>query len=144
MLMSLATQDADICMGRIRVLLADDHQAVLERVRGLLGEDFDIVGAVSNGRDAVAETGRLDPDVLVIDISMPILNGLQAAHRLKTAHNRAKVVFLTVHKDEDFVSAALSAGASAYVVKSDIGSDLVSAIREALAGRHYVSKSITA
>jgi DNA-binding NarL/FixJ family response regulator len=105
-------------MGKIRVLLADDHQAVLQRVCGLLDEDFDIVGTVNNGRDAVETTLRLNPDVLVIDISMRILNGLQAAQQLRSAKQPTKVVFLTVHRDEDFVDAALSAGASGYVTKS--------------------------
>jgi DNA-binding NarL/FixJ family response regulator len=129
-------------MRKIRVLLADDHLAVLERVRGILGVDFDIVGAVNNGRDALAEAERLDPDVLVIDISMPILNGLEAADCLRAKNHRTKVVFLTVHADPDFVAAAISAGASGYVTKSDVTTDLVPAIREALAGRIYISKSI--
>jgi DNA-binding NarL/FixJ family response regulator len=130
-------------MSRIRVLLADDHQTVLERVCGLLAEDFDVVGLVNNGRDAVVEVEVLDPDVLVIDISMPILDGLQAANRLRAKNRRAKIIFLTVHKDRDFVAAALSAGASGYVTKADVTTDLVPAIREALAGRIYISRSIT-
>jgi len=129
-------------MSKIRVLLADDHETVLARVRGLLSEDFDIVGAVNNGRDAVAEAERLDPDVLVIDISMPILDGLQATQRQQAKNRRAKVIFLTVHKDRDFIAAAFSAGASGYVTKADVMTDLVPAIREALQGRTYVSQSI--
>lgn len=129
-------------MGRIRILLADDHQAVLQRVCELLGEDFDIVGTVNNGRDAVAEAIRLNPDVLVIDISMPVFNGLQAAQQLRCVKQPTKIVFLTVHTDEDFVAAALSAGALGYVTKPDIVTDLVPAISEALAGRIYISKSI--
>lgn len=129
-------------MGKIRVLLADDHQAVLQRVCGLLDENFDIVGTVNNGRDAVEATLRLNPDVLVIDISMPILNGLQAAQRLRSAKQPTKVVFLTVHRDEGFVDAALSAGASGYVTKSDVATDLVPAISEALAGKIYMSASL--
>jgi DNA-binding NarL/FixJ family response regulator len=129
-------------MGKFRILLADDHQAILQRVCGLLSEDFDIVGTVNNGRDAVVAAFRLNPDVLVIDISMPILNGLQAAQQLRSAKHPAKVVFLTVHRDEDFIAAALSAGALGYVVKSEVATDLVPAISEALAGRVYVSKSI--
>jgi len=129
-------------MGKIRILLADDHQMVLQRVCELLGEDFDIVGAVNNGQDAVVAALRLNPDVLVIDISMPILNGLQAVQQLRTAKQPTKVVFLTVHRDEDFVAAALSTGALGYVTKSDVATDLVPAIFEALAGRIYVSKSI--
>jgi DNA-binding NarL/FixJ family response regulator len=129
-------------MSKIRVLLADDHETVLARVRGLLSEDFDIVGTVNNGRDAVAEVERLDPDVLVIDISMPILDGLQATQRLQAKNRRAKVIFLTVHKDRDFIAAAFSAGASGYVTKEDVMTDLVPAICEALQGGTYVSWSI--
>ena len=129
-------------MGKIRVLLADDHEAILARVRAVLGEDFDIVGAVNNGRDAVEEVQRLDPDVLVIDISMPVLDGLQAVSQLRSSNRRTKVVFLTVHEDQDFVAAAFSAGASGYVTKSHVTTDLVPAIREALQGRTFVSQSI--
>jgi DNA-binding NarL/FixJ family response regulator len=130
-------------MCKIRILLADDHQTVLQRVSELLGEDFDIVGTVTNGRDAVTAALRLNPDVLVIDISMPILNGLQATQQLRRAKQLTKVVFLTVHSTQDFVSAALSAGASGYVTKPDIATDLIPAIHEALAGGVYVSKSVT-
>jgi len=129
-------------MGRIRVLLADDHEEVLARVRVILGEEFDIVNAVNNGRDAIEETERLDPDVLVIDISMPILNGLQAASKLRETNLRTKIVFLTVHEDPDFVAAALAAGASAYVTKEDVTTDLLPAIYEVLQGGTYISQSI--
>jgi DNA-binding NarL/FixJ family response regulator len=128
-------------MGKIRVLLADDNGAVVERVRAILGADFEIVGAVCNGLEAVAETQRLDPDVLVIDISMPILDGLESTRRLRVTNRRTKVVFLTVHRDQDFVTAALSAGASAYVTKSDVTTDLIPAIHDALEGRTYISQS---
>lgn len=130
-------------MSKIRILLADDHQTILERVCGLLGEDFEIVGTENNGRDAVVATLRLNPDVLVIDISMPVLNGLQAVRQLRSAKQDTKVVILTVHTDQDFVTAALSAGASGYVTKADVATDLIPAIHEALAGRIYISNSIT-
>jgi len=129
-------------MGKIRVLLADDHETMLARVRKILSADFEVVSTVSNGRDAVTEVERLDPDVLVIDISMPILDGLQAVARLRTKKCRTKIVFLTVHEDLDFVDAAFSAGASGYVTKSHVTTDLVPAIREALEGRTFVSQSI--
>ncbi len=129
-------------MGKIRVLLADDNETILARVRTVLGEEFDIVGAVNNGRDAIAEVRRLDPDVLLIDISMPILDGLQTASRLRSS-SRTKVVFLSVHEDPDFVDAAFAVGASGYVAKSDVTSDLVPAIREVLKGQTYLSKSVT-
>ena len=129
-------------MRKVRVLLADDHEPVLARVRSVLDDEFEIVGAVTNGHDAVKEVQRLDPDVLVIDISMPILDGLQAVAQLRTTNPRTRVVLLTVHEDQDFVAAAFSAGASAYVTKSHVTTDLVPAIREALEERYYVSQSI--
>jgi DNA-binding NarL/FixJ family response regulator len=129
-------------MGKSRVLLADDHEAMLAGVRLALQEEFDIVGAVNNGLDALREVRRLDPDVLVLDISMPGLNGIQTANEIHSAGLRTKVVFLTVHQDPDFVTAAFSAGASAYVIKSDVDTDLIPAIREALEGRRYISQSI--
>ena len=129
-------------MGKIRVLLADDHETILDRVRTVLGEEFEIVASVQNGQDAVLQTQRLNPDVLVIDISMPVLDGLQAARQLRSKKLETKIVFLTVHEDEDFVTAAFAAGASAYVTKSRVTTDLAHAIRDALAGRKYISESI--
>jgi DNA-binding NarL/FixJ family response regulator len=129
-------------MSRIRVLLADDHEAVLARVRSILGQDFEIVGAVNNGLDAVEEAERLDPDVLVIDISMPLLNGLQAVSRLRQVNRRTKIVFLTVHEDADFAAAAFTAGASGYVTKENVTTDLVPAIYEALQGGSYISQCL--
>jgi DNA-binding NarL/FixJ family response regulator len=129
-------------MDRVRVLLADNHEAILAQVRAVLGEEFEVVGAVKNGREALTEVKRLDPDVLVIDISMPILDGLETASQLHSKR-RTKIIFLTVHEDEDFIAAAFSAGASAYVIKSDVTTDLIPAIRDALDGRTYISKSIS-
>jgi DNA-binding NarL/FixJ family response regulator len=127
-------------MAKIRVVLADNHQEVVARVRRTLGEDFDVIGTVEDGNQAVDAVRLLDADVLVIDISMPISNGLEAAKRLVEARSRVKIVFLTIHEDQDFVTAALSAGASAYVTKSRLSADLVPAIREALQGRTFISK----
>jgi len=129
-------------MGKIRILLADDHETILRRVRAVLGEEFEIVAAVHNGRDAVKDVQHLNPDVLVIDISMPILDGLRAVSELRSKGCRTKFIFLTVHEDPDFVAAAFSAGASGYVTKLSITTDLVPAIHEALEGRTYVSQSI--
>ena len=127
-------------MAKIRVVLADDHQDVIARVRQTLDEDFEIIDAVEDGNQAVDAVRLLDADVLVIDISMPVSNGLEAAKRLTAARSRAKIVFLTIHEDQDFVSAAISAGASGYVTKSRLSADLVPAIREALQGHKFVSK----
>lgn len=127
-------------MGKIRILLADDHEPILSQVSALLKDEFEVVAAVNNGRDALREVQRLDPDVLVLDISMPVLDGLQAATRLKSMPVRTKVVFLTVHEDEDYIAAAFAAGASGYVIKSNVTTDLVRAIHDVLHGRSYVSK----
>jgi DNA-binding NarL/FixJ family response regulator len=129
-------------MSRPQVLLADDHETILAQVHAVLAQDFDIVGAVNNGQDAVVEVERLDPDVLVIDISMPVLDGLEVASQLRTNNRRTKIVFLTVHNDEDFIDAAFLSGGSGYVIKADLTTDLVPAIREVLQGRVYISKSI--
>jgi len=128
-------------MTEIRVLLADDHETILAREHGILGEDFVIVGAVTNGRDAVEEVRRLEPDVLVIDISMPIMDGLEAVSSLREDKCRTKFVFLTVHEDPDFVEAAFAAGGSGYVTKFRLTTELVAAIHEVLQGRTYVSQS---
>lgn len=129
-------------MAKVRVVLADDHQAVVARVRHLLGGEFEVVAAVEDGNQAVDAVSFLDADVLVIDISMPVLDGLQAARRLKEANCRAKVIFLTIHEDHDFVAAALSAGASGYVTKARLSTDLIPAIREALRGHTFVSQTL--
>jgi len=127
---------------KIRVVLADDHQEVIASVRRTLGEEFEIVEAVENGSEAVAAVLALDPDVLVTDISMPILDGLQAARRIQRTNGRTKIIFLSIHEDRDFLAAALSAGAAGYVIKPRLSTDLVRAIQEALQGNIFVSESM--
>src|SRR5262245_4391185 len=129
-------------MARVRVLLADDHTDVLAAVARILESEYDVVAAVGDGQAALDAAARLEPDVLVLDISMPVLGGIEAARRLRPAGSGAKVVFLTVHQDADSVRAALAAGAQGYVVKCRLVSDLPLALREALAGRSFVSPSI--
>jgi DNA-binding NarL/FixJ family response regulator len=126
-------------MGRARVVLADDHPEFLPFVAGLLEPEFEIVETVKNGLELLAAAARLDPDLLVVDISMPEMNGLEAARELRTARSRAKLVFLTVHQDEDFVQTALGLGAQGYVVKHRLASDLLPALREVLGGRIFIS-----
>ena len=87
------------------------------KVRGILGDEFEVVEAVENGNQAVNAVLALDPDVFVTDISMPLLNGLQAARRIQNANSRVKIIFLTIHEDRDFIAAAFSAGAMGYVTK---------------------------
>jgi len=131
-------------MKRMRVFLADDHEAVLQATTALLGPDFDIVGTAKDGQSLFDSALRLAPDLLIVDISMPILNGIEAIRRLKQAGSTAKVVFLTVHDDPDFAQAAIAAGANGYVIKPRMASDLLPAIREVLAGRSFVSPTIAA
>jgi DNA-binding NarL/FixJ family response regulator len=127
---------------KIRVVLADDHREVIEKIRGILGDEFEVVATAENGSQAVCAVLALDPDVLIIDISMPLLSGLQAARRMQKANCRAKIVFLTIHEDRDFIAAALSAGGASYVTKGRLSIDLVFAIHEALKGNTFVSNSI--
>jgi len=120
-------------------LLADDHQTMLSRVRRELGEEFEIVATVTDGRAAVEAALLYDPDVLVTDLSMPVMDGLQVASALKANHSRAKIVFLTIHEDADFFDAAFSAGASGYVTKARLSTDLIVAIRHVLRGHKFLS-----
>ena len=129
-------------MSRASVLLADDQEEFLAVERRLLEPEFEVVETVRDGQAAVEAAIRLAPDVLVLDISMPVLDGIAAARSLRAAGSRAKIVFLTVHGDPDYVRAALAAGALGYVVKCRLASDLVPALRDALAGRPFVSPSI--
>ena len=128
-----------IAVAKIRVVLADDHQQMLAIVRQTLGEEFEVVGGVEDGKQAVNAVLTLNPDALVIDISMPILNGLQAAKQLQTADCRAKVIFLSIYEGRDFLDAAFSAGASGYVNKARLSTDLIPAIHEAMLGRIFIS-----
>lgn len=130
-----------IAVDKIRVVLADDHREVLAKVRGVLGEEFDIVETAENGHQAVNAVLALDPDVLVTDISMPLLNGFQAAKRIQKTNTRVKIIFLTIHEDRDFIAAAFSAGAMGYVTKGRLSTDLVFAIEEVLKGHTFVSNS---
>ncbi len=129
-------------LSKIRVLLADDHGDVLDTVARLLVPEFDVVGAVTDGNGLLSAAERLKPDVVIVDISMPILNGIEAVRRLMESGSQAQVVFLTVHESSDYVRAALATGALGYVVKPRLGVDLNVAIKEVHAGRSYLSPSI--
>jgi CheY-like chemotaxis protein len=120
------------------VLLADDHLAVLKSVSRLLAADFDVVAAVGDGSQALEASRRLDPDVVVLDVTMPGLDGFQTARELKRIGSRAKIVFLSMHEAEEYVATAVASGASAYVLKTRIKSDLPSAVHHALAQRLFV------
>lgn len=126
-----------------RILLADDHGPVIERVMALLRSGFVVVGSVNNGRDLVSEAARLQPDVIVLDISMPGLTGIEAAQELREARSTAKLIFLTVHERVEFVRVCLAEGALGYVVKSRLSVDLLPAIHAALAGRRFISPPVS-
>lgn len=122
-----------------RVLLVDDHPAVLGRVEQLLQGEFHVVGALRDGSGLEAAIERCRPDIIVLDIALPGRSGLEWARCLAAGGSRARIVFLTVHEDADFVREALAAGGLGYVVKSRIGVDLLEALRTALAGRLFIS-----
>ena len=120
-----------------RVLLADDFPPILAEVEKLLRDDVEIVGFAHNGGQALQLALTLNPDVLLLDISMPVLCGLEVASRLKKANCKAKIVFVSVHEDHDYFENAIAVGASAYVLKCRIGLDLLPAIHAALEGRAF-------
>ena len=126
-------------MSRVRIFVADDHPDVLEKVSSLLGHAFDIVGTAEDGQSAFEGVRQLSPDVLVIDITMPFVSGIEAVAKLKEMGCAPRVVFLTVHSDPDFLRAGLAAGAFGYVLKARVATDLVPSIEHALAGRIYIS-----
>ncbi len=129
-------------MRRARVLLADDHKIVAAGLQGILESEFEFVGTVEDGRALIKATEELRPDVIVVDISMPLLNGIEAVMQIKKANSRPKVVFLTMHSDVTYAIRAFEAGASGFVVKHSAPAELVTAIREALKGRKYVTPII--
>jgi DNA-binding NarL/FixJ family response regulator len=123
-------------------LLADDREEMLQTVVLILMDEFDVVGTAENGTRAVELATRLSPDVLVLDISMPLTNGIEAACRLKELGSHTRVIFLTIHADPEFVEAAFSVGALAYVLKPAMATDLVPAIWAVMQGNTFVSPSI--
>jgi DNA-binding NarL/FixJ family response regulator len=129
-------------MKKTRVLLADDHKIILEGLRSLLEGEFELAGTVEDGRALVTAAAKLCPDVVVADISMPLLNGIEAVRQLKKADPHIKVVFLTMHPDVTYASRAFEAGASGYVLKHSAPSELITAIHEAVNGRTYVTPMI--
>jgi len=129
-------------MKRPRVLLADDHTLVLEGLRKLLEDHYELVGAVEDGLTLLAMAQRLEPDVIVTDISMPQLNGLDAARKLRRLVPRSKVIFLTMHKDVTYATEAFQAGATGYLLKQSAASELHLAIDAVLKGQLYITPLI--
>ena len=131
---------AEHSVTRKRVLVADDHARILDAVAALLGKSFEVVGLVSDGKAALEATRKLEPDLAVLDISMPGMSGIEVARELKRCASRTRIVFLTVHQDTEILASCIAAGGMGYVVKERMDSDLIPAIHEALAGRRFVSR----
>lgn len=129
-------------MPRLRILLADDNSAVLDHVSKVLAKNYEVVAAVKEGLAVAKECLRLKPDVVILDISMGEVSGIDVARDLRDSGCRSKVVFLTVHEDYDFVNAAIGSGALAYVLKSRLSVDLVSGVEAAMAEKLFVSSSL--
>jgi DNA-binding NarL/FixJ family response regulator len=129
-------------MKRPRILLADDHKLITEALQHLLQTDFDVVGTVSDGRALIKAAAELKPELVIVDIGMPLLNGLDAADQLKELHPDIKVIFLTQNREPRYAVEAFRRKASGYLLKDSAASELTTAIREALQGRSYVSPAI--
>ena len=129
-------------MSRARLLLADDHTIFLDALTKLLEADFEVVGTVSDGRELVSKAADLKPDVVVLDIGMPLLNGLDAGQQVKDQRPETRVIFLTQNQDPNLAAEAFRRKASGYLLKNSAATELVAAIREAMKGRTYVSPLI--
>jgi DNA-binding NarL/FixJ family response regulator len=129
---------------RSRILIADDHNLVAELCKRLLETEFDVVGIVGDGRALVREAEKLRPDVVVIDIAMPILNGLDAGRKLKEILPKVKLVYLTMNTDTDVAAEAFARGASGYLPKTCAASEMVLAVRQVLRGKSYLSRALSA
>ncbi len=127
---------------RPTVLLADDDRALLDRLRQLLISDFEVVGMVEDGQALLTAADELRPDLFVTDISMPRMNGFQAAKRLKTMQPQARILFLTVHDESVMVSEALAMGVTGYVLKRSAASELIPALHQVLNGNQFVSAGV--
>ena len=136
----MSRKSADHSSDPPRVLLVDDSDVILERATATLSRECQVVGAVKDGPAALQAVGALRPDVVVLDISMPGMSGLEVAGRLRRAGSTVPIVFLTIHDDEQLVLATQAVGGIGYVVKTSLPSDLVVAVNEACAGRRYVSQ----
>jgi DNA-binding NarL/FixJ family response regulator len=125
---------------KVRILLADDHPGFTEMAEHFLEPEFQVVGKVVDGQSLFNNAVRLAPEIVVTDISMPVLNGIEAAEQLKEAGCKSRIIFLTVHLRADFVRRCISIGALGFVVKSRIATELVPAVRDALAGHVFISQ----
>lgn len=130
-------------MKRIRLLIADDHVMFAQGLESLLREEFELLGTAENGEELAEAALRLQPDVILVDISMPVLNGFDAVRRIRKAGCEAKIIFLTMHDDATLLSEAFRCGASGYILKQAAGEELANAIRAVAHGSNYVSPLVT-
>jgi len=131
-------------MSKVRVLVADDHRILAEGLRSLLEPTFELVAIVENGREMIAAAKELKPHVILADISMPLLNGIDAVSAIRSEGIEAKIIFLTMHSEASYARRALAAGASGYVLKHSAPTELVFAIQQALAGQQFVTPTVAA
>ena len=130
-------------MPKLRILLADDHLLVLEGFRRILETQYELVGTVEDGRALLEAAKELQPDIVILDVSMPLLNGIDAAAQLKKICPRTKIIIVTMHADTEYVQSAFEAGATAYVLKRSALDELEQAIRAAMTGHSYITPLIT-
>jgi two-component system response regulator DegU len=133
-----------IPVAAIRVVLADDNKALLTEIATRLGEGFEVIGTAQDGEETIRVVEESEPNVLVLDISMPLLNGLEVASRLYKNGCSAKIVFLTIHEQQSYISAAFASGGRGYVTKRHLASDLAPAIRAVVEGQTFLSPSLRA
>jgi len=132
-------------MNKLRILVADDHELVRHGIRGILRarRGWRVIGEASNGQEAVEKTHKLKPDVAILDVSMPNLDGLQATRQIREASPNTKVVVLTMHESDQMVHRVLEAGALGYVLKSDLAANLVKAVKDVSAGRLFLTPRVS-
>lgn len=126
-------------MSKARIVVCDDHDLIIEGLRSILASEFDVVGVASDGRELVRHVEQLKPDAVLLDVSMPNLNGIEAARQIRSSTPTAKIIFVTQQSDREYVRLALEIGASGYLLKQSVVSELVPAIQDALVGRCYVT-----
>lgn len=136
-------RESNMPLSGLRVVLADDHQELLKRVASILAAEFDVVGSARNGRELLALADALEPDIVIVDVSMPVLNGIDAVRHLVEHGSGARFIFLTLHEDPVFVDACFSAGAMGYVLKNRMPMDLLVAVREVVMGRRFISSGLS-
>lgn len=129
-------------MKRPSILIADDHKMFAQGLASLLEDEFDLVGTVPNGQALIEEAGRLKPDLILVDISMPVLNGLDAVRRVTQTNATSRIVFLTMHADTRLLREAFECGGRGYVLKQSAGEELLFALRQVMAGQRYISPTI--